>query len=98
MLKCARYVAVIPYAPPPELFDCKQILTDVFLSDEIIQSKRIGTGDEVFIVGLFAPATGSKRNQPIVRMGNIEMMPDEPIPSSMGNIDAYLIARATKVG
>jgi len=84
-------VAVIPYAPPHELFDCKQISTDAFLSDEIIQRKRIGTGDEVFIVGLFAPATGSKRNQPIVRMGNIAMMPDEPIPSSMGDIDAYLI-------
>lgn len=63
----------------------------MFLTDEVIRSKGIGTGDEVFITGLFIHLAGSARNLPIVRMGNIAMMPDEPVPTRMGLIDAYLI-------
>ena len=64
----------------------------MFLSDEVIRSKSIGTGDEVFITGLFAHLVGSSRNLPIVRMGNIAMMPGEPVMSKeLGNIEAYLI-------
>ena len=84
-------VAVFPYAPPLETYDYKSVPTSMFLSDEIIQSKGIGAGDEVFITGLFAHVTGSKRNLPIVRMGNIAMMPDEVIPTDSGNIEAYLV-------
>jgi hypothetical protein len=64
----------------------------MFLSDEIMRSKSIGSGDEVFITGLFAHLSGSKRNLPIVRMGNIAMMPGEPVPTTaFGDIEAYLI-------
>lgn len=84
-------VAVIPWTPPQEV-EYKQISARSFLSDDIIKSENIGTGDEVFITGLFAHMSGSKRNIPIVRMGNIAMMPDELIPTrDLGNIDAYLI-------
>lgn len=84
-------VAVIPWLPPEEV-EYKRIPTSMFLSDEIIRSKSIGTGDEVFITGLFAHLTGSARNLPIVRMGNIAMMPGEPIPTKeFGDIEAYLI-------
>ena len=52
----------------------------------------IGTGDEVFITGLFSLAKGSRRNMPIVRMGNIAMIPEDRIPvKRFGDIDAYLI-------
>jgi len=84
-------VAVIPYAPPQEMFDYKVVPLEMFLSDEIIQQKKIGLGDEVFITGLFAHASGSQKNQPIVRMGNIAMIPDELIPTDLGSIEAYLI-------
>jgi hypothetical protein len=63
----------------------------MFLTDKIIEDKQIGTGDEVFITGLFAHAVGSDKNSPIVRMGNIAMMPSEPIRTSEGLMDAYLI-------
>jgi hypothetical protein len=84
-------VAVISWAPPQQV-EYKSIPDTMFLSDEIIQSKSIGTGDEVFITGLFAHLAGSSRNQPIVRMGNIAMMPGEPVVTKeFGNIEAYLI-------
>ena len=73
------------------MVDFKVVPLEMFLSDEIIQQKRIGLGDEVFITGLFAHASGSQRNQPIVRMGNIAMIPSEPIPTDLGSIEAYLI-------
>jgi hypothetical protein len=84
-------VAVISWLPPQQV-EYKSIPVSMFLSEEIIRSKSIGTGDEVFITGLFAHLVGSSRNLPIVRMGNIAMMPGEPVASKeLGNIEAYLI-------
>lgn len=84
-------VAVFPWAPPEQV-EHKQIPTSMFLSDEIIKKKRIGTGDLVFMTGLFSKLTGSAKNLPIVRMGNIAMMPDEKVPTNaFGDIEAYLI-------
>ena len=83
-------VAVLGWLPPSEMA-YKHVPLSMFLTEEIIKDKQIGTGDEVFLTGLFAHLSGSQRNLPIVRMGNIAMMPDEPIPTSMGFIDGYLI-------
>ena len=83
-------VAALAWAPPKEI-EHKHIPTSMFLTDEVIRDKKIGTGDEVFITGLFVHLAGSERNLPIVRMGNIAMMPGEPVPTSMGNIEAHLI-------
>ena len=83
-------VALITFAPPPE-FDYKRIQTSMFLSEEMIRNKSIGAGDEVFITGLFAQLSGAARNLPVVRMGNIAMMPDEPVTTGIGDIEAYLI-------
>ncbi len=44
------------------------------------------------MTGLFAHPTGSVRSLPIVRMGNIAMMPGEPVATrEFGDIEAYLI-------
>jgi hypothetical protein len=83
--------AVLPWAPSFEEFDYKAVHVSTFLSNEIIQKEGIGVGDEVFITGLFAYVSGSARNLPIVRMGNVAMMPDEVIPTEFGNIEAYLV-------
>jgi hypothetical protein len=83
-------VAAIAWAPPDSV-DYMRVSLDMFLTEEIIRSKSIGVGDEVFMTGLFIHLAGSARNQPIVRMGNIAMMPDEPIPSGDDLIEGYLI-------
>lgn len=83
-------VAIIPWVRIPEA-DFKLIPIRMFLSDDTIRSADIGSGDEVFITGLFAHLSGSNRNLPIVRFGNIAMIPDEPVPTRTGMIEAYLI-------
>lgn len=87
-------VAVFPFIFRPEL-DAARISVETFYVKESAPS--IGTGDEVFITGLFSLAKGRKRNMPIVRMGNIAMMPEDKIPvRGFGEMDAYLIeARST---
>ena len=46
-------VAVTPWSPP-DIVECETIPTKMFITDELIASQSLGTGDEVFIVGLFA--------------------------------------------
>jgi hypothetical protein len=61
--------------------DCCQLqVNEWFVSDELIQNGKVGPGDEVFTIGLFSKMSGKGRNFPIVRTGNIAMMPSEPIP------------------
>lgn len=84
-------VAVIPFTPPEQVV-YKPIPISRFLSDDVIRNRSIGTGDEVFMAGLFIPVAGSARNLPIVRMGSVAMMPNELVPTqTWGDIEAYLI-------
>ena len=84
-------VAAFPWSPPREHVEYKTVPSRMFVNDEIIADNNIGIGDEVFMTGLFAHMTGSRRNLPILRMGNIAMMPPEPVPTREGLMDAYLI-------
>jgi hypothetical protein len=94
-------VAVYPFAlEKDELkkIDFEAIPTVSFLSDETRINQGIGEGDEVFMVGLFSRHTGNQKNLPIIRMGTIAMISDEPIQTQkFGSIEAYLIeARSIK--
>jgi hypothetical protein len=87
-------VAVAPFLYRDDL-DSARIGVESFYTKQ--NAPSVGTGDEVFITGLFSLARGSNRNMPIIRMGNIAMMPEDKIPvKKFGKIDAYLIeARST---
>jgi hypothetical protein len=61
------------------------------LTPEAIREKNIGIGDEVFITGLFKPASGLDRVMPILRYGNIAMIPEEQVQTELGYADVYLI-------
>jgi hypothetical protein len=71
--------------------DVVSVNTGSFLTKDLIREKKIGVGDEVFTVGLFSPAIGEKRNTPIVRYGNIAMIPEEPIQVESRFSEVYLI-------
>jgi len=58
---------------------------------EVLSAIGVGIGDEVVSTGLFTPAEGIKKNLPIVRHGNIAMMPDEQIQTEFGYADVYLV-------
>ncbi len=45
----------------------------------------------MFITGLFAHNVGDKRNVPIVRMGNVALMAEDPIPAHDYRMIAHLI-------
>ena len=83
-------IAVAPWSPPKEIL-FKNIPLSMFVTDDIIEEKKIWVGDEVLISGLFAHHSGNQRNFPIVRTGNVAMLPDEPVPTSVGPMEAYLI-------
>jgi len=94
-------VAVYPFALEKEnlkRIDFEAIPIASFLSDETRVNQGIGEGDDVFMVGLFSRHTGNQKNLPIIRMGTIAMISDEPIRTSLfGSIEAYLIeARSIK--
>lgn len=61
---------------------------------------QIGLGDETFAIGLFRSHHGAQRNIPIVRIGNIAAMPEEPIKTRHGGgfIDGYLVEMRSIAG
>lgn len=87
-------VAVMPITLPGYI-DYNYLTPEVnFLTDEIAKQPqhKIGVGNEVAIIGLFANVIGEEKNLPIVRMGNVAMMPEQLLPSDeFGIVEAYLI-------
>ncbi|HYG09059.1 MAG TPA: trypsin-like peptidase domain-containing protein [Pyrinomonadaceae bacterium] len=84
-------VAVLRCGLAKEL-DHAGILIMAFATEDIVRTTNIGIGDEVFLVGLFANHHGTKKNIPLVRVGNIAAKPEEPVEvRTFGLMDAYLI-------
>jgi len=85
-------VAVALFYPPADLLDVSTVLLSTFATDETIKDYCIGVGDEISVVGLFTRFSGTAVHSPIVRTGNIAMMPSEPIPTrDFGPMEAYLV-------
>lgn len=67
---------------------------DMFVSHPMLYGAEasIGIGDEIFVPGLVAHIAGDEANSPLLRVGNIAMLPDEQIyvGKEYGFIDAYL--------
>lgn len=85
-------VAVMPFAPGMgDLYDFVGLPSDSFATADRIVEYSIGLGDEVTNIGLFAPFHGKTHFIPIVRTGNIAMMPTDLVPTKFGDIEAYLV-------
>jgi hypothetical protein len=78
-------------------FDCRTLSLKgqnaLAATENVIAERKIGVGEEIVITGLFRSHFGSQRNIPIVRVGNIAMLKDEPVWTKYpgGPIDAHLI-------
>lgn len=57
---------------------------DDFLNDRMMKEYNIGPGDDVFMCGRFVNIEGKQRNTPVLRFGNIAMMPSEPVAGWQG--------------
>lgn len=54
--------------------------------------RNLELGDEVFFSGLFYPHSGTRRNIPIVRIGNVAALLEEPVLNRNGvPMDLYLM-------
>ena len=85
-------VAVMPFAPSMYAdCDIQWISEDHFATPDKITKYNIGVGDELTIVGLFTRFSGSTKHFPIVRIGNVAMIPSEKIPvKGFGDMEVYL--------
>jgi hypothetical protein len=83
-------VGVMIGIPPQSDFRSYPI-RDASADRQLIRDVEIGVGDEVCVTGLFVNHTGVDRNIPIVRVGNIAAMPEQPIETALGPMEAYLI-------
>ena len=84
-------VAALGLGLPSDVVDYRVYPLDRAATDEVIARESIGVGEEVFVTGLFSNHYGRERNLPIVRIGNIALMPEEKVETRFGAIDAYLI-------
>jgi hypothetical protein len=50
-----------------------------------------GIGDEVCVSGLYTSHFGRIRNIPVIRIGHIASMPEEPVQTNLGYVDGYII-------
>jgi hypothetical protein len=69
-----------------------------FSSKNDLRRRGALLGQEVAIIGLFRNHRGHERNEPIVRIGNIAAMPDDPVRTAYcGYTEGYLV-EANSIG
>jgi len=85
-------VAVLPFGSARFTeYDITWIPEQIFATDGRIADFDIGLGDEIIAIGLFTRFFGSTHLIPLVRTGNIAMMPKDRVPTKdFGPMEAYL--------
>jgi hypothetical protein len=84
-------IAVMSWVPP-EVVDYRLWDIGDLMFDAAMEGAGVGVGTDVFVTGLFAKHSGTSKNLPIVRAGNIAMLPDERVPTTnFGDMQVYLI-------
>jgi hypothetical protein len=69
-------LAVMGFGIPKEI-EWHAISTDIFLDENCeVEGWPVLPGDEVFFFGRFITHDGRQRNKPVVRFGNVSMLPD----------------------
>jgi len=73
--------AATPFATAQyESLDLELIAEHQFATPEVMREACIGIGDEIVAIGLFTRFSGTNQHFPIVRTGNLAMLPGERIP------------------
>lgn len=94
----ANDIVAIPFGFATDIFDQKIILINRADMEKRLLTWSPDLGDEVVTVGLYTTHFGETKNLPVVRVGNIAMMPSEPVLTSAGYIPAYLIETRSLMG
>jgi hypothetical protein len=85
-------VAVLPF-DASDNWDLAYVSTTQFATQAVMEGQGFGLGDEVFITGVFPNHCGTKKNIPIVRIGNVAGLPEEPVESKWSRqpMEAFII-------
>ena len=69
-------------------------------TEEFLREYSVGAGDDVFMVGRFRVHSGSSRNLPVVRFGNIAAMNDEGLYNDATKLrqESYLVEMRSIAG
>lgn len=70
----------------------------MFLTREWMGSARVGLGDDVFMVGRLINHEGRQQNTPLVRFGQIAMMPGEAIRLDNGQMQECFLVDVPSIG
>lgn len=84
---------------PTDTYKFKHVSTDMFVTHDLVRELNIGPGDDVVTAGRFITHDGKESNNPILRFGNIAMMPLEPIalPSGLRQ-ESFLVESRSLIG
>lgn len=83
-------VAVVQVGMNPRA-DIVPVAVETIGLPKILKERSIGIGDEVFSTGLFTEVDSTETMMPIVRHGNIAMMPPAQIQTKYGFADVILV-------
>lgn len=84
-------LAILQGAPSNQVYDVMPITLNIAVTQDLLDRNLVSIGNETIIVGLFVSHTGTMRNVPIVRYGNIAMLPDEFVTTKLGKMKGYLV-------
>lgn len=84
-------IAALPANIPAEKYEILNVDIADDLSEELIEKLDIGIGDDVFFLGLHISHFGQQNNVPVVRMGTIAAISEEPYETGIGYVEGYLI-------
>src|ERR1700684_2086093 len=77
-------VAILPFHPDRSHFQYKVYPLKSAATKAVIEEKKVGSGDDVFVTGLLVHHPGESRIMPIVRLGCIAALPDDPVELTIG--------------
>lgn len=84
-------VALIRWAPPADVVRYKRWNIRDFVTDKMVRDGAISIHDDIQTIGLFRAHPGSAENAPVLRSGNVAMLPKDPVQTRYGPMDAYLV-------
>lgn len=91
-------IAVLPVGGINPDFEIRAWDAEESIADEqVVRDKNIGAGDDVFIAGLLTYNWGETRNLPIVRLGSIAAMPEDPVELETGQ-DVVTLVEVHSIG
>jgi hypothetical protein len=92
-------LAAISFTPPESEYDILSIPLDMFVTDEMLQTKQVVEGDPVLFCGLFIQTFREvHRLEPILRAGVLAMVPDGSMETTLKKQGSVLLADAHVYG